>query len=133
MKKVLFVCVHNSGRSQMAEAFFNHYSRGEALATSAGTEPAVAVDPGVVEVMREVGIDISNKMPKKLTPEMLDGVDRVVTMGCGVEGVCPASFISTEDWGLEDPSGKPLERVREIRDEIEKRVRILLSELLRRR
>lgn len=130
MKKVLFVCVHNSGRSQMAEAFFNRYAKGKAVAISAGTEPAEAVDPQVVEVMREVGIDLSTKKPKKLVVEMLDDVDRVVTMGCGVEGVCPASFITTEDWGLEDPSGKPLAQVREIRNRIESKVRSLVSEIL---
>jgi len=87
MKKVLFVCVHNSGRSQMAEAFFNRYAKGKAIAESAGTEPANVVDPKVVRVMKEIGIDISGKQPRRLTVEMLAGVDRVVTMGCGVEGV----------------------------------------------
>ncbi len=130
MKKVLFVCVHNSGRSQMAEAFFNYYAEGKAVAISAGTEPAMAIDPKVVEVMREVGIDISSKVPKRLTSEMLDSVDRVVTMGCGVEGVCPASLVGTEDWGLEDPSGRPVEKIREIRDEIERKVKGLLGEIL---
>lgn len=100
------------------------------MAISAGTEPVMGVDPKVVEVMSEVGIDIGGKVPKKLTAEMLDGVDRVITMGCGVEGVCPAALITTEDWGLEDPAGKPVEKVREIRDQIEKKVKALLNELL---
>ncbi len=130
MKKVLFVCIHNSGRSQMAEAFFNRYARGKAIAESAGTEPADFVDPKVVQVMKEIGIDISGKQPRRLTPEMLDSVDRIVTMGCGVEGVCPASFLPTEDWGLEDPSGKSLAKVREIRDQIENKVKRLVTEML---
>jgi protein-tyrosine-phosphatase len=114
----------------MAEAFFNYYAGGKAIAISAGTEPARTVDPKVVEVMKEVGIDISGKQPRRLTAEMFNSVDRVITMGCGVEGVCPASIMMTEDWGLEDPSGKPIERVREIRDQIEGRVKDLLDEIL---
>lgn len=114
----------------MAEAFFNHYARGRAVAVSAGTEPAEAIDPVVVEVMREVGIDIGCGVPKRFSPDMLGGVDRVVTMGCGEEEVCPASFIVTEDWGLEDVMGKPVEKVREIRDQIEKKVKALLNKLL---
>ena len=128
MKTVLFVCVGNAGRSQMAEAFFNHLANGKARAISAGTKPASAVDPKTIEVMREVGIDISAARPKALTMEMLDQADRVVTMGCGVEGVCPASFVETEDWQLEDPKGKPLEEVRRIRDEIRAKVLKLLEE-----
>jgi arsenate reductase len=124
----LFVCVHNSGRSQMAEAFFEHYADGKAKAFSAGTRPASHVDQTVVKAMREVGIDISSKRPKALTLEMLDGADRVITMGCGVEGVCPATIVPTEDWQLEDPEGKPIEKVREIRDEIEARVKKLIRE-----
>lgn len=120
------MCVHNSGRSQMAEAFFNRLAGGKAEAVSAGTDPAPAVDPTVVHVMREVGIDLSGRVPKALTPEMLDGADRVITMGCGVEGVCPATFTETEDWGLPDPRGQPVERVREIRDMIRARVEAML-------
>jgi arsenate reductase len=129
LKKVLFVCVGNSGRSQMAEAFFNHLAGGKAQAFSAGTNPASSVDPTVVQLMLEVGIDISEKHPKKLTLEMLDETDRVVTMGCGVERSCPATFVQTEDWGLEDPKGQPVEKVREIRDEIRKRIEELLQGL----
>lgn len=119
---MLFVCVGNAGRSQMAEGFFNHLANGKARAISAGTKPASAVDPKTIEVMREVGIDISAARPKALTMEMLDQASRVVTMGCGAEGVCPASFVETEDWQLEDPKGKPLDEVRRIRDDIRNRV-----------
>jgi len=129
MKKALFVCVHNAGRSQIAEAFFNHLAEGKAVATSAGTKPAAQVNPTVKEAMREVGVDISNQTPKPLTLEMLENADRVITMGCGVEGVCPATFVATEDWQLEDPEGKPIEKVREIRDEIEAKVRKLIEEI----
>jgi protein-tyrosine-phosphatase len=127
VKTVLFVCVGNAGRSQMAEAFFNQAAGGKARALSAGTKPASAVDPRTIEVMREVGIDISGNEPKALTMEMLEQADRVVTMGCGVEGVCPASFVETEDWQLEDPKGKPIETVRRIREEIRARVLRLLE------
>ncbi|MEE8470395.1 MAG: arsenate reductase ArsC [Dehalococcoidia bacterium] len=128
MKTLLFVCVHNSGRSQMAEAFFNSLAGGAATAVSAGTDPAEAVDPAVVEAMREVGVDISGNRPKALTIEMVEGADRVVTMGCEVDDVCPAALVETEDWGLEDPGGKPPDRVREIRDEIRARVFRMLNE-----
>jgi len=128
MKTVLFVCVHNSGRSQMAEAFFNQLAKGRARALSAGTDPAEAVDTTVAAVMREIGIDLSRNRPKALTLEMLDEADKVITMGCGVEGVCPASMVETEDWGLEDPKDKPLEKVREIRDEIRARVVKMLEQ-----
>ena len=111
----------------MAEAFFNQAASGKARAMSAGTKPASAVDPKTIEVMREVGIDISAARPKALTMEMLDQADQVVTMGCGVEGVCPASFVETEDWQLADPKGKPIEEVRRIRDEIKTRVTRLLE------
>jgi len=127
MKTVLFVCVGNAGRSQMAEAFFNRLANGRARAISAGTKPAGAVDAQTIEVMREVGIDISKAKPKALTMEILDQADRVVTMGCGAEGVCPASFVETEDWQLEDPKSKPIEEVRRIRDEIRAGVTRLLE------
>lgn len=130
MTKVLFVCVHNAGRSQMAEAFFNWIAKGKAEATSAGTRPSGKVNPTVVEAMREVGIDIGLHRPKMLTLEMLDDADRVVTMGCSVEKSCPASFVPTEDWELEDPEGKSMEQVRRIRDEIKARVERLAGELV---
>ncbi len=131
MKTVLFVCIHNSGRSQMAEAFFNQMAKGKAQAYSAGTQPADRVNPVVVEAMQEVGIDISGNKPKALTIDMVEKADKMVTMGCGAEAeaVCPASFIETEDWSLEDPEGKTLQQVRLIRDEIKKRVVKLLAEL----
>jgi arsenate reductase len=129
LPKVLFACIHNSRRSQMAEAFVDQMAKGKAQAFSAGTDPADAVDPTVVEVMREVGIDISGHKPKALTPEMLEQADMVVTMGCGAEGVCPAIFVETEEWELEDPEGKPLSEVRRIRDEIRARVVDLLRKI----
>ena len=129
MKTVLFVCVGNSGRSQMAEAFFNHLAKGKTKALSAGTEPASVVDPTAVKVMKEVGIDISGNKPKPLTPEMIDQANLVITMGCGAEAACPASWIETRDWGLEDPKDKPIEKVRQIRDEIKARVINLLQEI----
>ena len=131
MRTVLFVCVHNSGRSQMAEAFFNQLSKGKEQAYSAGTQPADKVNPVVIEAMREVGIDISSNRPKALTIDMVEKAERMITMGCGAEAeaVCPASFIETEDWALEDPKGKSLERVRKIRDEIKERVTKLLKEI----
>jgi len=129
MKNVLFVCVHNAGRSQMAEAFFNRYASGFAEAASAGTMPAGSVSPEAAAVMKEKGIDISSQQPKMLTAELLDRADRVVTMGCGVEGVCPSVLVPAEDWGLDDPAGQPIEKVREIRDSIEARVKHLIEEL----
>jgi arsenate reductase (thioredoxin) len=127
MKTVLFICVHNSGRSQMAEAFFNHLAKGRARAISAGSQPAERVNPVVVEVMKEVGIDISQNKPKILTLEMMEGIALAITMGC--ENACPYTTAETRDWELEDPKEKPIERVREIRDEIKRRVQSLLSEL----
>jgi len=113
----------------MAEAFFNHYAVGKAQAFSAGTQPAAQVDSIVIKAMKEVGIDFSAQRPKALTPQMVDEADKVVTMGCGVEEVCPATWVPTEDWRLEDPEGKPIERVRKIRDEIKMRVQKLLEEI----
>jgi arsenate reductase len=129
MKTVLFVCTHNSGRSQMAEAFFNQLGKGKTRALSAGTNPDVAVDHTVIEAMRETGIDISGNKPKALTLEMIEQAGKVITMGCGVEGVCPATFVETEDWELEDPKGKMLEEVRQIRDEVRSKVVNLLQEM----
>ena len=132
MKTILFVCVHNSGRSQMADAFFNKLAEGKAQALSAGTQPADEVNPVVVEAMREAGINISGNKPKMLTFDMVKKADKMITMGCGAEAeaVCPASFIETEDWALEDPKGKSLEQVRKIRDEIKERVSKLVKEVI---
>ena len=127
MKKILFVCVGNSGRSQMAEAFFNNMAQNKAIAYSAGTLPANKVDQMVIKVMQEVGIDISDKKPKMLTQLMLDNADKVITMGCGVERACPARWIESEDWGLSDPKGKPIEEIRQIRNEVKQRVTKLLT------
>ena len=128
MKTVLFVCVHNSGRSQVAEAYFNLLAKGKAQGLSAGTQPADEVNPVVVKAMKEVYIDISDNKPKALTMDMVERADRMITMGCGAEAeaVCPAGLIETEDWALEDPKGKLLEQVRKIRDEIKERVIELL-------
>ncbi|OGO30125.1 MAG: arsenate reductase [Chloroflexi bacterium RBG_16_56_11] len=130
MKTVIFVCVHNSGRSQMAEAFFNRLAEGKARAISAGTRPAVHTDRTVVVAMKELGIDISLQRPKLLTFEMLEKADHAITMGCGVEETCPASFIPTEDWRLDDPEGKSLEEVRIIRDTIKAKVEALVQEMV---
>jgi arsenate reductase (thioredoxin) len=127
MKTVLFICVHNSGRSQMAEAFFNQMAKGKAKAISAGSQPANKVNPTVVQVMREVGIDISHNQPKLLTLEMMEGITLAVTMGC--ENACPYTPAETRDWALEDPKDKPIEEVRRIRDEIQTRVSDLIKEL----
>ena len=132
MKTVVFVCVHNSGRSQMAEAFLNQLAKGKAIGISAGTQPGDEVNPIVVTAMREVDIDISHNNPKMLTMKMLEKADKMITMGCGTDagGLCPASFIETEDWALEDPKGKSLEQVRTIRDQIKKRVMKLIREIV---
>ena len=127
MRTVLFVCVHNSGRSQMAEAFFNHYAGGKARALSAGTQPGESVNPVVVSVMLEDGLDTGANRPKLLTDEMLDSADRVVSMGCGVQGVCPVAFVETEEWEIEDPKDKSVEEVRRIRDHIRGKVLEMLA------
>ena len=129
MKTVLFICVHNSGRSQMAEAFLNQMAQGKAKAISAGSQPAEKVNPRVVEVMKEVGIDISNKKPKLLTLEMMEGIDLAITMGC--ENACPYTTAETRDWALDDPKEKPSEEVRKIRDEIKIRVSELVNEIIK--
>ena len=130
MKSILFVCVHNSARSQTAEAFFNQKAQGKAVAISAGTQPANQVNARVVAAMREVGIDIADNKPKMLTAEILNGADRAITMGCNVAEACPATFVPTEDWGLDDPEGEPIEKVRQIRDEIEAKVDDLVKAIL---
>ena len=130
MKKIIFVCVHNSGRSQMAEAFAKRLGAGKIEVQSAGTQPTDRLNPVVVKAMEEIGYDMSGHYPKLLTLEMVNSADRIITMGCGVDAeTCPASFLPTEDWGLEDPSGQPLEKVREIRDDIKARVQKLISEI----
>ena len=128
-QRVLFVCVHNSGRSQMAEALLNHLAGGRYIAESMGTLPSERINPVVAQVMKEVGINIEEKRPKMITQEAVDRAGKVITMGCSIEEACPANLVLTEDWGLEDPEGKPIEQVRKIRDEIGRRVRKLAEEL----
>jgi arsenate reductase (thioredoxin) len=128
MPEVLFVCVHNAGRSQMAAALLDRIAAGRVRVRSAGSEPARSLNPSVVEAMREVGIDISRRYPKPLSDESVRTADAVITMGCG--DVCPIyPGKRYEDWDLEDPAGKDLATVRRIRDEIEVRVTRLLEEL----
>ena len=127
--QVLFVCVHNAGRSQMAAALFNTMAGGQAAAASAGTQPADHVHDNVAAAMREVGLNVSQGKPRMLTMEMLDQADRVVTMGCGVEEACPGAMVEAEDWGLPDPKDESPEGVREIRAMVTKRVEALLREM----
>ena len=126
MKKIIFACVHNAGRSQMAAAFFNQLADlNLAQAISAGTNPGEHVHPAVVEVMREAGIDLSQAQPQKLTDEMARDAAMLITMGCGE--ACPhIPGLRREDWPLRDPKALPIEDVREVRDEIRQRVRDLL-------
>ncbi|WP_407555277.1 arsenate reductase ArsC [Streptomyces sp. Pv4-95] len=126
---VLFVCVHNAGRSQMAAAFLGHVGQGRVEVRSAGSAPAETVNPAVVEAMAEAGIDIAAETPKVLTAEAVQASDVVITMGCG--DACPV-FPGKKylDWKLEDPAGQGVDAVRPIRDEIEQRIRGLLAELL---
>jgi arsenate reductase len=127
MKTILFACVHNAGRSQMAAALFNHLADpAKARAISAGTDPAQRAHPEVVQAMLELGVDLSAVAPQKLTPELAATAFLLVTMGCGE--ACPVvPGVERDDWPLEDPKGKPVERVREIRAEIAQRVRGLLE------
>lgn len=134
MRKLLFVCVHNSGRSQVAEAFAKRLGAGVIEAESAGTRPAREINPTVVQAMFEIGYDLTGQRPKLMALDMMRSADRVITMGCGVAeslegGACPATFGPTEDWGIEDPEGKPIEKVREIRDLIKARVEKLIEEM----
>ena len=126
--EVLFVCVHNAGRSQMAAALLDHHAQGRVHVRSAGSTPADEINPAVVEAMAEVGLDLSHEFPKPLTTEVVEAADVVITMGCG--DACPV-FPGKRylDWELTDPSGLPVEEVRPIRDEIDRRVQALLVEL----
>jgi len=129
MKKILFVCVENAGRSQMAEAFAKVYGNARIEAISAGTMPAEEVNPVAVQVMREKGIDLSPNKPKLITNQMVQEADTIIVMGCSAEGFCPAPLLNkVVDWEIEDPKGKPIEKVREIRDEIERKVKLLLDQ-----
>jgi arsenate reductase len=127
--EVLFVCVHNAGRSQMAAALLDHLAQGRVLVRSAGSTPADEINPAVVAAMAELGLDLSKEYPKPLTTEAVEGSDVVVTMGCG--DACPV-FPGKRylDWDLDDPAGRSVDEVRAIRDEIDLRVRGLLTDLL---
>ena len=127
--EVLFVCVHNAGRSQIAAALLDRYAAGRVRVRSAGSEPADRVNPAVVEAMSEVGLDVSKEFPKPLTDELAQTADIVITMGCG--DACPVypgkRYL---DWELDDPAGKTVDEVRPIRDEIDRRVRRLVADLV---
>jgi protein-tyrosine-phosphatase len=128
IREVLFVCVHNAGRSQMAAGLLDRYAEGRVRVRSAGSTPAEEVNPAVVEAMNEIGIDLSKEFPKPLTDEFVRAADVVITMGCG--DACPFyPGKRYEDWDLTDPAGRSLAEVRQIRDEIDGRVRQLLAEL----
>ena len=123
MKNVFFLCVGNSCRSQMAEGFARHHGSDILEAHSAGTMPASFVAPKAIEVMAEKGIDISHQSPKQLNPAHLPDHDILISMGCGVQDTCPAVYLKYfTDWGLDDPMGQPVEKYRQVRDEIEKLV-----------
>jgi len=125
---VLFLCVHNAGRSQMAAGWMRHLAGDRVNVLSGGSEPASQVNPAAVEAMREVGIDIAGELPRPWTDEIVDAADVVVTMGCG--DACPVvPGTRYLDWELDDPAGRPVEAVRPVRDEIEQRVRALLTDL----
>ena len=125
---VLFVCVHNAGRSQMAAALLERHAAGRVTVLSAGSEPGGSLNPAVVEAMREVGIDLTGRRPRRLDTDDVEASDVVITMGCG--DTCPV-FLGKRylDWQLPDPAGQPLAAVRGIRDDIDRRVRALLAEL----
>jgi len=129
MPSVLFVCVHNAGRSQMAAALLQHHSMGRIQVRSAGSAPANQINPVAVQAVREWGIDIAQLVPKELDPSVVERSDVVITMGCG--DACPVfPGVRYEDWVLEDPAGQTIETVRQVRDQIDRRVRALVSELI---
>ncbi|MGI0032147.1 MAG: arsenate reductase ArsC [Nitrososphaeraceae archaeon] len=129
-KTILFVCVENAGRSQMAEGFFNKNAPEGYRAISAGTKPVSQINPVVIEVMKEVGIDISNQKSKEITEDMMRNSFKTVNMGCMVKESCPTLFLpNVLDWNLEDPKGKSVEKVIELRDEIDQRVKELVAGL----
>jgi arsenate reductase (thioredoxin) len=131
-KIVLFVCVENAGRSQMAEGFFRKYAPRGYMTLSAGTKPSGDINPLAIEVMKEVGINISNQKSKDLTEDMMRNSAKIVNMGCMDKSFCPTLFIpNLIDWGIEDPKGKSIEQLREIRDDIDANVRKLVAELTR--
>ena len=128
--KILFVCVENAGRSQMAEGFFRKFSSEKYEPISAGTKPIGEINPLVVQVMKEVGVDISNQKPKILSDGMIKQSKRIVNMGCMDGESCPALFVrNLIDWNIKDPKGKSIEEIRTIRDEIERKVKDLVANL----
>jgi len=130
MKKILFVCVENAGRSQMAEAFFKKYLPSGFQPISAGTKPAARVNPIVIQAMKEVGMDIENNSPQNISQQMIDEAEVAVNMGCMDKESCPALFLKdVEDWQIQDPKGKPIEQVREIRDDIEQKVKDFIDSI----
>ena len=129
-KTILFVCVENAGRSQMAEGFFKKYAPNGFKTLSAGTKPVSQINPIVVQAMKEVGIDISKQKSKELIDEMIRESDKVINMGCMDKSFCPTIWLpKVIEWGMEDPKGQSIEKVREIRDEIEQRVKKLVAEI----
>lgn len=130
LKSILFVCVENAGRSQMAEGFFNKYAPKGYEAISAGTKPVSQINPIAVEVMKEVGIDIGNQKSKEVTEDMIRNSSNIVNMGCIEKESCPTLFLQNfVDWNIEDPRDKPIAKVREIRDVIDQRVKELVTGL----
>ena len=128
-KTILFVCVENAGRSQIAEGFFRKYAPEGYETLSAGTKPISQINPLAVQVMKEIGINISKQKPKDLSEDMMRNSDKIINMGCMDRNFCPTLFISKViDWGIEDPKGKPIEQVRKIRDEIERRIKELATD-----
>jgi arsenate reductase (thioredoxin) len=129
-KTILFVCVENAGRSQIAEGFFRKYAPEGYETLSAGTQPISQINPLAVQVMKEIGINISKQKPKDLSEDMMRNSDKIINMGCMDRNFCPTLFIpKVIDWGIENPKDKPIETVREIRDEIERRIKELATDV----
>ena len=127
---ILFVCVENAGRSQMAEGFFRKYAPEGYEPISAGTKPTSQINPTVVQAMNEIGVEIKQQKSKDITEDMMRNSTKIISMGCMDKSFCPTLFIpNLIDWGIEDPKGKPIEQVREIRDDIEQRVKQLVTDL----
>ena len=127
-KNVLFVCVENAGRSQMAEGLFRKYAPSDYEPISAGTVPKPQINPLAAEVMREIGIDIGTQKPKEMGVEMIKDADKIINMWCMDKSFCPTLFVpKVMHWGIEDPKGRPIEKVREIRDEIERKIREMVE------
>ena len=130
IKKILFVCVENAGRSQMAESFFRKLAPSQYQPISAGTKPVPRINPLAIEVMREVGIDIASQKSKIITEDMIRNSAKIINMGCMDKESCPIVFLNNPlDWNIEDPKGKPIEKVRQIRDQIESKVKELVASL----